>query len=77
VLTDVGGNREVQENGVTGLLVPAGNEVAFADALQKLAGNEDLRRQMGAAARKRTEAFYSRDAMIRRHLEIYRDVLRT
>lgn len=76
VLTDVGGIREVVENSVTGLLVPAGDEAGFADALRKLAGNEDLRRQMGAAARKRTEALYSMGAMIRRHIKIYRDVLR-
>ena len=51
VATTVGGVPDVLENEVEALLVPPGDAVALADALRRLAGEEELRRRLGAAAR--------------------------
>jgi glycosyltransferase involved in cell wall biosynthesis len=51
VATRVGGIPEVVEDGVTGLLVPPGDVVAFGDAVARLLTDDDLRRRMGDAAR--------------------------
>ncbi|MEI6970799.1 MAG: glycosyltransferase [bacterium] len=71
VATAVGGNCEVIENGVTGLLVPCGNEVALAGALGRLADDVELRRRMGAAAAVRTRAGYSLVNMFEKYSELY------
>lgn len=57
VATDVGGVRTVVEDDVTGLVVPAGDPVAFADAMSALLGDDARRAAMGAAARDRARSF--------------------
>lgn len=44
---------DVVADGVTGILVPYGDEVAFADALRRLLSDESLRRRLGRAAAER------------------------
>jgi glycosyltransferase involved in cell wall biosynthesis len=51
VTTDVPGCRDVVTHGVNGLLVPAKNAFALADALEKLITSPELRRTMGTAGR--------------------------
>jgi glycosyltransferase involved in cell wall biosynthesis len=53
VSSDVGGVRRVVEDGVDGLVVPAGDEKALASALDTLMGSADMRERLGAAARRR------------------------
>jgi len=53
VVTDVGSNRELVVDGVTGLIVPAKSPASLADAIARLIGQRNLRRQMGQAARQR------------------------
>ena len=48
--TSVGGIPEVLESGVEGLLVPAEDPEALAEALCRLAGDEELRQRLSAAA---------------------------
>lgn len=73
VATRVGGIPEAVEDGVTGLLVPAGDDAAMAAALARLLDDPALARRMGEAARERalrvfdpetcasaTEALYER-----------------
>lgn len=45
------GVRELLEDGASGLLVPPGDTVAFAAALDRLIGDAALRRTLGAEAR--------------------------
>ncbi len=50
-----GGTLENVRDGVNGLLAAPGDPVAFAAAVERLAGNADLRRQMGDNARRWAE----------------------
>jgi glycosyltransferase involved in cell wall biosynthesis len=71
VATDVPGCREAVEHGVTGLLVPARDPAALADALATLAGDAERRRAMGAAARARVEARFGLPAVRRELVALY------
>lgn len=51
VATAVGGHLDAMEDGVTGLLVPPRDPVALRTAIERLLGDEDERRRLGAAAR--------------------------
>jgi glycosyltransferase involved in cell wall biosynthesis len=72
VTTNVPGCREVVEGGVQGLLVPARDSCALADALINLIVDPALRLRMGAAARVRAEKEFGREAVIDQTLELYR-----
>src|SRR5207248_1872486 len=54
--TAVGGVAEVVHDGENGLLVPAGDAVAVADAMRRLIGTDGLRDRLAAAARPSVEA---------------------
>lgn len=51
VATDVGGNRELVDHGLTGLLVPPGDDEAIAQGIIELLEDEPWRRRIGEAAR--------------------------
>ncbi len=53
--TRVGGIPEVVDDGVEGLLVPAEDPVALAEALNRLAADPEFRARLAAAARARAE----------------------
>jgi glycosyltransferase involved in cell wall biosynthesis len=53
VATSVGGLPEVVADGETGIIVPDGDEAAFAEALCKLLTDRDLAERLGAAGRER------------------------
>lgn len=59
VATSVGGVPEVVRDGVDGLLVPADDVEALAEALRRLVADPDRRRRMGLAARVRIEDGYT------------------
>jgi len=59
VVTDVGGNGEIVEEGVTGFVLPGGDAEAMRDGFLRLACDAQLRCRMGAAARSRMERRYS------------------
>ena len=69
VATRIGGIPELVVDGESGLLVPAGNDVALAAALARLQHDEALRAGLGAAARRRAEQCFGLDACVQRHLD--------
>jgi glycosyltransferase involved in cell wall biosynthesis len=75
VATRVGGLPQVVDDGTTGLLVPERDAEALARAILRLAGDAELRRRMGEAARTRVEEGLTWDAVARRFERLYRDVL--
>ena len=66
----------VNQHSITGLTVPPGDASALSEALQQLAGDRQLRQQMGAAARARYETEFTRERMIARTVDMYRRVCR-
>ena len=55
IATDVGSIKEVIENGKTGVLVKPKDEYSLSEALGALIKNEELRREMGANAKKKAD----------------------
>jgi phosphatidyl-myo-inositol alpha-mannosyltransferase len=55
--SDIPGYRDVVRDGVDGRLVPAGDPLALAESLRRLALDSPRRRQMALAARERAERF--------------------
>jgi len=71
----VGGIPELVDDGMTGLVTPPGDEVALADALERLLRDGDLRARLGAAARRRAEERFSRARQVDRLIALWSVVL--
>jgi L-malate glycosyltransferase len=71
VATRVGASAGVVQDGVNGLLVPPGDPTSLAAAVRRLVEDPELRVRLGAAARRRAEEDYSRQAMVRRFERFY------
>jgi sugar transferase (PEP-CTERM/EpsH1 system associated) len=74
IATDVGGNRELVEDGRTGVLVPAGDVDALAAAIVRYA-DETTARAAGLAARERVLRLFSLDAMVANYASLYQRLL--
>lgn len=72
IATNVPGCREIVQTGENGLLIPAKNAVALAEAISILAGDPALRERMGAKSREIAAARFSIDQIIHSYFEIYR-----
>ena len=75
VVTDVGGNSDIVQDGRTGRVVPFGDTGAFVSALAELAGDAPRRTAMGRAAREHIVSGFSLDAMADAYVEVYRAAL--
>ncbi len=76
VSTELGtGTSVVNQHGRTGFVVPPSDPHALAQALKVLLANEDLRRQLGSAARQRVQAEYTDDLMLARTVAVYEEAL--
>jgi glycosyltransferase involved in cell wall biosynthesis len=75
VATDVPGCREVVVHEHTGLLVPARDPLALADALERLAGCAALRARLGGAARQHVLRQFTVDEVVQQTLGLYRQLL--
>ncbi|MHB9118107.1 MAG: glycosyltransferase [Burkholderiales bacterium] len=64
VATAVGGVPELVRDGATGLLVPAENPAAVADALERLARHPEFAQQLARQGREHVLAHYSLQAML-------------
>ncbi|PLC50010.1 glycosyl transferase [Pollutimonas subterranea] len=71
VTTDVPGCRDAIEPGVSGLLVPAHNARALADAVVSLASDDALRRRMGEAGRLLAEQEFDIHKIVQKHVDLY------
>jgi len=75
VATAVGGLAEAVVPGETGVLVPPGDVAALRVALERLLQDEELRRRLGAAARDRVKARFSRELAATATLAAYEAAL--
>jgi glycosyltransferase involved in cell wall biosynthesis len=71
IATDVGGVGEAVLDGETGLLVPAGDPHALTNALERVLGDEGLRRRLGAKGRDRALQEFDVPSFRQAHLELY------
>ncbi len=77
IATDVGGNGEAVENGVTGFLVPPGHPAALATAMGKLLDDPERAAAMGTAGRTRWAERFTAERMMREMKGLYRGALAT
>jgi glycosyltransferase involved in cell wall biosynthesis len=75
VASDVGGVGEAVMDGETGFLVPAGDEAALRARLSLLVQSPELRRRLGQSGRIRYESEFAVSAMLRKTLQVYRDMV--
>jgi sugar transferase (PEP-CTERM/EpsH1 system associated) len=76
IATDVGGNRELVDDQVTGLIVPTDDATALACQIVALVCDARARVACGAAARQRACERFSLDAMVEAYAGVYDRVLR-
>jgi len=76
IASRVGGNAELVEDGVTGLLVPPEDSSAIAAALLRLLRDPDLSRKMAENGRKVAVENYSFERLIREVDALYTELLR-
>ncbi len=74
IASDIPANRELIEDGKTGLLVRPGDSVAFAQYADRLLADRDWSKQLGQAARERMETHHSVAAMIARYARLYESI---
>ena len=75
VATDIGGNSELVEDGVTGFLSPPGDPAALASKILTLLRREDLRASMGKSGRRFFEANLTLERMVNQTEQVYEDLL--
>ena len=71
VASRIGGIPDIVEDGVSGLLVPAGDSAALAAAIGRLIADQGLARRLGDAGRARVLERFGWEAIIRRWKDIY------
>jgi sugar transferase (PEP-CTERM/EpsH1 system associated) len=72
--TRVGGNPDLVQEGRSGVLFAPGDDAHLAGQLELLAANEELRRDYGAAGRRRVLEEFSLDKMLAAYRQLYRDL---
>jgi glycosyltransferase involved in cell wall biosynthesis len=74
VVTRVGENAHVVQDGHTGLIVPPANPAALADGLERLIRDPALRERLGAAARARHREHFTVRHMIDAYQKVYEEL---
>ena len=75
IVTDCGGSPEVVVDGVSGLVVPAGNVTAISQGIRQLYDDPGMRKRMGMAARDRIAKNFRIEDTIERTLDLYRSLV--
>lgn len=75
VATRVGGIPDAVEDGATGILVPAGDPAAMAEAVLRMLDNDALRRRMGQAAADRACNAFRWDVIVNRYDRALREAV--
>lgn len=74
ITTDVPGCREVVSDGVDGLLIPARDARALADAIRRLDDDPALRVRLGKAAREKVRSEFDEAIVIAKTLAVYAEL---
>jgi len=65
----------VNQNGITGFLVPPGDELALVRVINRLIDSHSLRDELGGAGRERVEEVFTIDNMVNGVLEVYNEAM--
>jgi len=76
ITTPAGDAGVVVEDGISGYVVPSDDIAMMADRMVRLASSQELRRELGAAGRRRVEQCYSFDGLAERLITAYETVAR-
>jgi glycosyltransferase involved in cell wall biosynthesis len=71
VATDVGGNREIVQDGITGFLTEPGNIQDVTEKIEKLLSDNRLRQRFGSVSRSRAEANWTLELMREKYQRVY------
>jgi glycosyltransferase involved in cell wall biosynthesis len=71
VATRVGGTDELVQDGLTGVLVPAADPAALAEAIESVVTQPAMRRDMGLSSRARAERLFGLDRMVQNYERVY------
>jgi glycosyltransferase involved in cell wall biosynthesis len=75
IATDVGGNGELVQDGKTGYLIPVGNDVALAAAIDRIIHDPARTGRMATTARQMTETRFSLERMVADYEALYARLL--
>lgn len=75
VVTDTGGSPELVVDGISGFVVPPRDAQGLADAIEKLYRDDDLRKQMGDAARERIATAFRNEDTVVKTIALYKELV--
>lgn len=75
VVTDLGGNRQVIEEGRTGFIVPAADAGALAAGIRRMLEDPEQARAMGEAGRAKVEREFGVSRMVQQTADLYESLL--
>lgn len=75
IVTNVGGTRELVQDGINGYVVPLRNANSIAKALKKMIDNPDIRIRMGEENRKKAESM-SWGNVAKKYRELYKNIVK-
>ena len=75
ISTNVGGLSKLIEDDENGYLIPVGDSKELADKIDILSADKSKVKEMGEKLYKKVEEKYSSNAMARKHIEIYQEIL--
>lgn len=75
VASDIGGLKELINNGENGLLIPSGDPLAIAQALNVIFADAVFMSNLGLAARQSVEDHFCSEIWYERHLRVYEQLL--
>lgn len=75
IASNIGGITDVVDDGLNGILVPAGDAAALAAAMMKLIANDDLRRKMGKKAKEIVDERFNWHTIIQNIISLYQQVM--
>lgn len=75
VVSDAGGNPEIVTDRITGRVFPNGDASALAACVVEMLRDPDRAREMSEEGRRRVETVFPLEEMVRRHEELYEDLL--
>ncbi|MCQ6306506.1 glycosyltransferase family 4 protein [Bacillus cereus] len=75
IVSDAGGLPEIVNNGITGIITPAGNEENLYKSLSKLLNDNNLRKRLGSNAKKWAEKHWSLEKEIKNVMDVYKTAI--